>query len=262
MFATTKNRAPVSRGPILYGARRTSGRAAIVVHIVTAVAAIKSLRGTRSSSLLFGELFLRHFQHLRLTAVCLGKVRQVLRRFSVGCRPRHSLGLFCLPAQKLSFLRHRGPSAQLRPAPYSGFSALMWITQRGFRNSSVTSSRYRINKFRTASKVPRRPQSGGGGSAARPVRAAAHWTRDFAPARFERPTGPRAALPMSALLRITDSTQTSRHVSKVPTSDIPHADRLNKSRPWAALNSNSEYRGSGGHQSRLWLSTMGRTGGQ
>jgi hypothetical protein len=24
---------------------------------------------------------------------------------------------------------------------------------------------------------------------------------------------------------------------KVPTSDIPHADRLNKSRPWAALNS-------------------------
>ena len=28
-----------------------------------------------------------------------------------------------------------------------------------------------------------------------------------------------------------------RHVSKVPTGDIPHADRLNKSRPWAALNS-------------------------
>jgi hypothetical protein len=28
-----------------------------------------------------------------------------------------------------------------------------------------------------------------------------------------------------------------RHVRNVPTGDIPHADRLNKSRPWAALNS-------------------------
>jgi hypothetical protein len=28
-----------------------------------------------------------------------------------------------------------------------------------------------------------------------------------------------------------------RDVGKVPTGDIPHADRLNKSRPWAALNS-------------------------
>jgi hypothetical protein len=41
MCASQKNQAPVSRGPILYGARRTSGRAAIVVHIVTAVAVVK-----------------------------------------------------------------------------------------------------------------------------------------------------------------------------------------------------------------------------
>jgi hypothetical protein len=34
-YIPLKNLAPVSRGPILYGARRTSGRAAIVVHIVT-----------------------------------------------------------------------------------------------------------------------------------------------------------------------------------------------------------------------------------
>ena len=36
-----KNQAPVSRGPISYGARCTSDRAAIVVHIVTASGAVK-----------------------------------------------------------------------------------------------------------------------------------------------------------------------------------------------------------------------------
>ena len=114
---SSKKQAPVSRGPIPYGARRTSGRAAIVVSYCHGGRAVKSSRGTRPSSLLFAGLFLRHFQHLRLTAICLGEIRQVRRRFSVGCRPRHSLDLFCLPAQKLSFLHHRGPSAQLRPSP-------------------------------------------------------------------------------------------------------------------------------------------------
>jgi hypothetical protein len=43
MCTSQKNQAPVSRGPILYGVRRTFGRAAIVVPIVTAVAAVKLL---------------------------------------------------------------------------------------------------------------------------------------------------------------------------------------------------------------------------
>ena len=37
----SKNQAPVSRGPIPYGARRTSGRAAIKFHIVMMSAAVK-----------------------------------------------------------------------------------------------------------------------------------------------------------------------------------------------------------------------------
>jgi len=40
-FTPQKNQAPVSRDPILYGARRTSDRAAIVVHIVTVIGAVK-----------------------------------------------------------------------------------------------------------------------------------------------------------------------------------------------------------------------------
>ena len=36
-----KSQTPVSRGPILYGARRTSGRAAIKFHIVMMPAAVK-----------------------------------------------------------------------------------------------------------------------------------------------------------------------------------------------------------------------------
>jgi len=39
--ALKTNQAPVSRGPFLYGTRRTSGRATIVGHIVTTVAAVE-----------------------------------------------------------------------------------------------------------------------------------------------------------------------------------------------------------------------------
>jgi hypothetical protein len=41
----------------------------------------------------------------------------------------------------------------------------------------------------------------------------------------------------SAFPPTSDSERVSRRFRLVPTSDIPHADRLNKSRPWAALNS-------------------------
>jgi len=41
MCTLQKNQAPVSRCPILYGAQRTSDRAAIVVHIVTSAPTVK-----------------------------------------------------------------------------------------------------------------------------------------------------------------------------------------------------------------------------
>jgi hypothetical protein len=99
-----------SRGPISHGARLTSDHAAIVIDIVTAAPAVKTRqnwRATRPSSPFFAGLFLCHSQHLGLTAVCLGEIRQGFRGFNVGYRPRHSLGLFRLPAQKLGFLHHR-----------------------------------------------------------------------------------------------------------------------------------------------------------
>ena len=73
---------------------------------------------------------------------------------------------------------------------------------------------------------------------------------------FFRPPGSfGSCLAMSAFPPIATAERTSRDVSNVPTSDIPRADRLNKSRPWAQSEPpvggsqfNSEYRGSGGHQ--------------
>jgi hypothetical protein len=41
MCTPQKNQARIAPSPILYGARRTSGRAAIVVHIVTAIGGVK-----------------------------------------------------------------------------------------------------------------------------------------------------------------------------------------------------------------------------
>src|SRR3984957_21246574 len=66
-----------------------------------------------------------------------------------------------------------------------------------------------------------------------------------------------SGLPLSTNIGGTD-----RHVSKVPTSDIPHAERLNKSRPSAALNSILSIGDQAVIKSRLWLPMMGSARGQ
>jgi hypothetical protein len=73
----SKNQAPVSRGPISYGARCTSDRAAIVVYIVTGCAAVKlTVAGLATR---YGETFVA----AKRMMICRHDLHWKVRTFSV-----------------------------------------------------------------------------------------------------------------------------------------------------------------------------------